>query len=122
MRLADLRTELVDRILVAELDGEIDLSNAAALGAEIDDRLANEVLGVVIDLTRVTYVDSAGIHVLFDLRHRLKSRGQEICLVVPPGSAIFRALEIAYVPRLVPVFESANAAIESISDIAGEGD
>ena len=116
MRLADLRIETVGRVVVARLEGEIDLSNATELGGVIADRVPNEALGLVIDLTKVGYVDSAGIHVLFDLRARLRNRGQEIALVVPPGAEIFEALRIAYLPGVVGVFDSLDSATDSIAD------
>ena len=116
MRLADLRIETVGRVVVARLDGEIDLSNATELGGVIADRVPNEALGLVIDLTKVDYVDSAGIHVLFELRAKLRNRGQEIALVVPPGAEIFEALRIAYLPGVVGVFDSLDSATESIAD------
>jgi anti-sigma B factor antagonist len=116
MRLADLSTETLDRLVVARLDGEIDLSNAVELGSMIASRVPNEALGLVIDLTKVDYVDSAGIHVLFELRERLKTRGQEIGLVVPRDADIFKALRVAYVPAAVAVFESVDAAAESINN------
>jgi hypothetical protein len=66
-------------------------------------------------------VDSAGIRVLFDLRESLRNRGQEIRLVVPPDAEILDALRIAFVPRVVGVFESLGAATESIADKARPG-
>ena len=41
------------------------------------------------------YLDSAGIHVMFDLRARPARRGQEMGLVVEPQSPIAAALEYA---------------------------
>ena len=120
MRLAELSTETVGRLVVAKIDGEIDLSNAAELGAVIASRVPNEALGLVIDLTKIEYVDSAGIHVLFELRDRLKTRGQEIRLVIPPGSRIFEALRLAHVAAVVPVFENLSAATEGIGDGSAE--
>jgi anti-anti-sigma factor len=115
MRLADLNIESVDRLVVARLDGEIDLSNAAGLAGVIANRVSNEALGLVIDLTNVYYLDSAGIHVLFELRDKLQTRGQEIRLVVPPDSQIFDALRFAYLPAAVPVLDSVEAAAKSIA-------
>jgi anti-anti-sigma factor len=113
MRLAELSVESVDRVVVARLEGEIDLSNAADLATAISIRVPNEAHLVVIDLTQVEYVDSAGIHVLFDLRNRLRTRGQELRLVVPPGAEIFEALRVAFVPEIVAVFASVDAATAS---------
>ncbi|MEV7038211.1 STAS domain-containing protein [Amycolatopsis sp. NPDC051061] len=52
-----------DRILT--VSGEIDMSNATDLGVALDrERAAGTAL--TVDLTGVTYVDSAGLAVLFD--------------------------------------------------------
>lgn len=52
-----------DRVL--SVTGEIDMSNAAEFGAALDRELAADA-AVTVDLTKVTYLDSAGISVLFD--------------------------------------------------------
>jgi anti-anti-sigma factor len=80
--------------LVARLTGEVDLSNAALVGEEIRSRVANHSLGVLVDLSGLTYLDSAGLEVLFDLRGRLESRRQELTIAVPVDSPIYRALEL----------------------------
>jgi anti-anti-sigma factor len=80
--------------LVARVTGEIDLSNAALVGEEIRARVANHSLGVVVDLSGLSYIDSAGLEVLFDLRRRLESRRQELTIEVPLDSPIYRALEL----------------------------
>jgi anti-sigma B factor antagonist len=115
MRLAELSVESVDRVVVARLEGEIDLSNAHDLGASIAGRVPNNALVLVIDLSDVDFVDSAGIHVLFDLRNRLRARSQELRLVVPGEAEIFHALRVAFVPSVVPVFDSLEAALGGAS-------
>ncbi|MEU8637129.1 STAS domain-containing protein [Amycolatopsis sp. NPDC048633] len=52
-----------DRILT--VTGEIDMSNAGEFGSALDRELA-AATALAVDLTGVTYVDSAGIAVLFD--------------------------------------------------------
>ncbi|WP_033262476.1 STAS domain-containing protein [Amycolatopsis vancoresmycina] len=52
-----------DRVLA--VTGEIDMSNAAEFGAALDRELAAGP-AVTVDLTGVTYLDSAGVAVLFD--------------------------------------------------------
>jgi anti-sigma B factor antagonist len=116
MSLAELDVELLDRVVVARLEGEIDLSNAGDLGAAIAARVPNDALGVVIDLRQVDYVDSAGIHVLFDLRDRLRTRGQELGIVLSPEAKIFEALRLAFVPSVVRVFDSLEAAAAGVSE------
>jgi anti-sigma B factor antagonist len=114
MRLADFTIELVDRIVVVRLVGEVDMSNAGELGSVISDRVTNEMLGLALDVTNLEYIDSAGIQLVFELRTQLKNRGQEMRLVVPAGATIAKTLQIVDIPRIVGVSESTQEAIESI--------
>jgi anti-anti-sigma factor len=114
MRLADIQTELVGRILVVRLSGEIDMSNAGELGSVVLQHVTNETLGLVLEMSDVAYVDSAGINTLFELRGQLRNRGQQLRLVVPPGAAIAGVLEIVDAPRAIGVCENTDAAIQSI--------
>jgi anti-sigma B factor antagonist len=114
MRLADFTIELVDRIVVVRLVGEVDMSNAGELGSVISDWVTNEMLGLALDVTNLEYIDSAGIQLVFELRTQLKNRGQEMRLVVPAGATIAKTLQIVDIPRIVGVSESTQEAIESI--------
>ncbi|MEU5262072.1 STAS domain-containing protein [Amycolatopsis sp. NPDC021455] len=64
-----------DRVLTAT--GEIDMSNATEFGAALDRELAART-AVTVDLTGVTYLDSAGVAVLFD-----RAGGHDLRLVAP---------------------------------------
>jgi anti-anti-sigma regulatory factor len=52
-QLAQLDLDEQSGITIATLDGEIDLSNAAELEMAISHAVANEALGLVVDLVRV---------------------------------------------------------------------
>jgi anti-sigma B factor antagonist len=111
---ADVRFETIGRVVVARLEGEIDMSNAAELRAAITGRVSSDALAVVLDLGGVDYLDSAGIHVVFELRESLARRGQEIRLVVPADSPVAPALHYADVPRTLGAAETVNAAIADV--------
>jgi anti-anti-sigma factor len=112
MSLADLETRTEDRVLVATINGEIDMSNAAGLGAAISRQMSNDSLGLVLDLTDVGYLDSAALQMLFELRSDLARRGQAMRLVVPPGATVMPALEMMNVPGTIGVAETPEAARE----------
>ncbi|WBB76054.1 STAS domain-containing protein [Micromonospora sp. WMMD1128] len=57
------------RVLIAV--GEIDLSNAASFAAALDDALRPDGKPLVVDLTEVEYLDSAGLAVLFPHAERI---------------------------------------------------
>ncbi|RSM40710.1 anti-sigma factor antagonist [Amycolatopsis balhimycina DSM 5908] len=82
-----------NRVLTAT--GEIDMSNAAEFGAALDRELAART-AVTLDLTGVTYLDSAGIAVLFD-----RADGHDLRLVAP--RLLDRVLRISGLPRVTKV-------------------
>ena len=114
--LADVTFETLEGVVVARLDGEVDMSNASELGAAITASIPSEARGLVLDLGDVGYVDSAGIHVLFELRERLTRRGQEIRLVLATDSPVATALEYAGVQSMLGVTATVQGAIEDLRE------
>jgi anti-anti-sigma factor len=110
----ELRIETADGVLVARLEGEIDLANADVVRSGLARAASNDIVGAVIDLSRTTYMDSAGINVLFHFRERLRVRGQELRLVVPPGSAAYDALRYAGVLEALALSDSVDAALAEL--------
>jgi len=114
--LADLRFETIDRVVVARVEGEIDMSNASELGTAITARVPGDAAAVVLDFGGVDYLDSAGIHVIFELRERMKRRGQAIRLVVTPDSPIAATLRYADVLGTIGATDSVPDAIAELRD------
>jgi anti-anti-sigma factor len=114
--LADVRFETVGGVVVARLEGEVDMSNADDLGAAITARVSSDALALVLDLAAVDYLDSAGIHVLFELRELLTRRGQQIRLVLGSDSPIATALEYAGVQHTLGAAATVHDAIEDLED------
>jgi anti-anti-sigma factor len=98
-------------VVVAQLSGEIDLSNARTIGAQTSAAMRNDAAGLVLDLTATTYLDSSGVHLVFDLAERLTSRQQRLVLVVPEGSRIRRVLDLVNVQAVVPVTTEQEQAV-----------
>jgi anti-sigma B factor antagonist len=119
VRLADLSADRRDGVVVARLEGEVDMSNAEELRNALVRNMTNEVFGLVLDLSEVKYFDSAGIHILFELREQLKNRGQQLRLVVPKGSPVGDTLRISGVGAVVVLDEELDSAIDGI-DRPGE--
>ena len=58
--------ELSDGLMT--ITGEVDMSSAPVLRRTID---AMQAVSPRLDLSRVTFIDSSGLHLLIDLRHEL---------------------------------------------------
>ena len=103
-----------DGIVVASLTGEIDLSNATEITDALLGSIPNEALGLVIDLSDVSYLDSAGVRMLAELDHRLGWRAQALRVVAPEASRSRRVLAIAGLERVLSLETSIDAARTSI--------
>jgi anti-anti-sigma factor len=108
--------EVEDGVVVAGISGEIDLSNAAEITDALLGGVPNEALGLVIDLSEVSYLDSAGVRMLAELDHRLGWRAQVLRVVAPEASRSRRVLEIAGLERVLSVDLTLDAARTSVHD------
>jgi anti-anti-sigma factor len=100
-------------VAVAAIEGEIDSSNVHEVGERLRALLTNRSTALVVDLTGTTYLDSAGINLLFELAGELTDRQQRLRLVVPASTPVLRMLTIAGLIGTVPTHETRAAALEA---------
>lgn len=75
------------------LVGDLDMASVAKAEAGLDDALAYHPRQLDIDLSRLAFCDSSGLHFLIDVTRRMKERGIELRLLDPsPGVARLFAL------------------------------
>jgi anti-sigma B factor antagonist len=115
VKLADVSFSDHARVVVARLTGEIDLSNADGIERAIAEATPNHALALILDVSALDYLDSAGIHLVYKLREQLRARGQSLRLVIPADSPANDALRLAGVSRNVDVAASLDAALEEFS-------
>lgn len=111
MSLADVQITLVPSALIAHVTGEVDMSNAEDVGTTVIKSTPNDAQGVVLDLSGVDYLDSAGIYVLYGMRASLKARGQALILVIPPTSPVLDSLRLAGAERPGEVAQGVDEAL-----------
>lgn len=106
------------RTSVVSLAGELDLSTIPA----VERRLFREIRsgrGVVIDLTRITFIDSSGIGMLIQAFRESEGSGW-LHIVIAPSSQVERVFTIAGVDRALPLFMDRAQAIETLSGVASD--
>jgi anti-sigma B factor antagonist/stage II sporulation protein AA (anti-sigma F factor antagonist) len=101
--LARVEGEQRGTICLVRVHGEIDLSNAHEVSSEIGVAMGQEARRLVVDLSDITYLDSAGVALLLRLAERLRSRRRELHLVAPRGSPVRRVLDFTGLPRVIPL-------------------
>jgi anti-anti-sigma factor len=101
-----------DNVVVAAITGEIDVSNAVALERSIAGEIDAEAAGLVLDLAGLVFMDSSGVHMLFQLARRLRGLRLGFALVLAQGSGPWRVLELSGSLEWVhPTEEAAIAAV-----------
>ncbi|HET6476973.1 MAG TPA: STAS domain-containing protein [Thermoleophilia bacterium] len=100
---------------VLELEGEFDVDTVPEI-----DRFLRRNLGplyhqdhLVVDLARTTFVDSSFVGFLVRLSAAQRAKRREL-LLVRPGGQVRRILGLVGLPNVVPVFESVEAAVDSL--------
>lgn len=109
--LAEVTLRPEGAVLVARIDGEIDLSNVESIRATLAGAVSHETELVVLDLTSTTYLDSTGVRLLFELAARLQNRRQQLRLVVADGALVGRVVELTQLDQRVPVDRSVADAL-----------
>lgn len=107
-------------VLTARITGEIDLSNASELEETIVDAVPNTALGMVVDLSGVEYLDSAGVRMLVHLVERFRWRQQVMRAAAPDGSRVRGVLSMAGADGVIPVDATVTEAREWIVAAADE--
>jgi len=120
MPLAEVRFEREDKTVVAVVTGEVDMSNAATIRLQIAEAVTPDDDAVVVDLSELEFIDSAGLHSMIELGTVLDERRQQLFLCVPKESQIGRAIEIIGLPRAVRVHGDRAEALEAARTSAME--
>lgn len=100
--------------------GDLDHDTAGELRAAIDEELAGRPANMALDLSDVSYIDSAGLTLLFDIMAKFSPPGW--LGVVNPNSSVRRLLEITGLPDrasfrvFADVHSAGKAVIESNPD------
>jgi anti-anti-sigma factor len=102
--------EAVRSLLIAELPGEIDVTNCDAAAAGL--LAAVSAPGVVIaDMTGTEYCDSSGMRMLLTVHDRAHASGSALRIAVRPGTGVARMMGLLGLYRVLSVYESVEAAL-----------
>ena len=110
LQLSTVELDRHDRIAIATVSGEVDLSNAATVRQRIAAFVTPDDEALLVDLTSVSFIDSAGLHALFDLEATLGERRQQFRLVVPSEGQVARTIGLIGMPRTIEVHPDRSAA------------
>ena len=107
-----------DGRVVATLAGDIDAGEVDRVNSQILAEVDNDVRVVLVDLTHVTYLDSSGIQLMFDLIRRFHAARQAVGIVVPESSPLSTLLKITHVHEACPVSPTVEECFQAIGNDA----
>jgi anti-sigma B factor antagonist len=95
---------------VLPLEGEIDLHVSPEVAASLRTLIATKPKQVVVDLSRVTYLDSSGLAVLIEGMQKLQEYGGKFALAGVQES-VQHILEIARLDQVFQIFPDVDSAL-----------
>jgi anti-sigma B factor antagonist len=113
-QLAEIRFDDRDGVLVAHLEGEIDLSNVEEIRESIFGRVSQETGALVLDLAATEYLDSTGVRLLFELTQRLHARRRQLRIVVTDEALVRRVILLTKLDDQVPIDKSVDDALTAL--------
>jgi anti-anti-sigma factor len=103
-------------VVIARLDGEIDLANTPTVSAAVLEAVPNDVVGLVIDLSGVRYIDSVAIRMLFNFVRSLHESRQGMAIAIPPDSPVRKLLKITHLDEATEFRDSIAEAVIALRE------
>jgi len=104
--------EVRDETLVVRVVGDLDIRSAGTFRDQVDEWfLASHHRRLVLNLGRITFLDSTGLGAILGRVRRVQAAGRQVVLV-PPGGVARTVLDVAALGRAVPIYRSERAALD----------
>lgn len=113
----ELRTD--EDVIVGRLVGDIDFGDTDPITSELLVATPNDALGLVLDLSELRYVDSAGVRMLFELARRLRVCRQRLGIALPEDSPIRRVVKITKLEEIVLLCASVAECVDGLREARG---
>jgi anti-sigma B factor antagonist len=104
----------IEGLAVVSISGSVDMLTAPGLADAIDTALAKKPSGLIVDLSKVEFLGSAGISVLMKTRDTLGETTQ-FC-VVADGPATHRPLTLLGINELMLLSRRLDDAVSKLTD------
>ena len=108
-----IKTESKNGLMVCRVEGEIDINCSPELKKVFDKLISQKTPKIVIELSKVTYVDSSGLATLVGILKNMRSYGGKMRLagMLPKVKSLF---EITKLDKLFEIMASEEDAIAGL--------
>jgi anti-sigma B factor antagonist len=105
-----VRIELKSGLTVCHVDGEIDINSSPQIKKSFDKLISQKTPKLVINLSKVTYVDSSGLATLVEILKNMKSYGGRMRLACM-SSKVKSLFEITKLEKLFEIMADEEIAV-----------
>lgn len=114
------RPEVTQGTHILEVCGEVELANATTLRETLTrfaDAAAQAGIAprIVLEMSRVGFLDSSGVGVLVGGYKRMRSQDGALAIAAP-HARVKRVLEIAGLMRALPIYDSVEEAVSAAAN------
>ena len=111
-----LTTSELDGVTVVQVEGELDKVGIDQARSSLDRLVGPGKL--VVDLDRVTFIDSAGLHALFGLARLAAPAGGSVALVVADECPTARVIGLVHLSDVMPVLPTVEDAVGALRQVS----
>ncbi len=105
--------ESVIRVVTVAPDDRIDTFNAPQLRSQLYELLESDSTHLVLDLSQVPFIDSAGLSVLVSALKRSRLAGGDLKVVWPEEEGARRIFHLTKLDRVFDMYDNAADAIRA---------
>lgn len=100
--------------LIVFLEGELDHHSAEQVRSKIDNRIQdNKEKYVILDFSKVSFMDSSGIGVVIGRYKTISSKGGKLC-IVNPAENVNKIFELSGLFKIINRYKTIGEAINNI--------
>ncbi len=116
----ELKLRKAGTIYVIDVNGEMDLYNAFKLKDLVRRMIDNKITSYILNLEKVSYMDSSGIGALLYVHSELKKRGLPLRIVGVAGS-VRKVIELTKLMEYFPIVADLGAALVQLKQKEEKG-
>jgi anti-anti-sigma factor len=88
--------------------GELDMRTTGQLVERLAEQRANGATDLIVDLTKLAFMDSSGLKALIDLHYRSRAEGWRLRMIPPQCDSAAMVLRVTGADKALPFTEATS--------------
>jgi anti-sigma B factor antagonist len=108
----DVRVSNLEQVTLVQVNGRVDGTNAGQLGSALAGQIDSGKTRIVLDLSSVEYMSSAGLREIVMAYKRVQRSAGDV-RIVQPSQRVMELLEVSGLDTVFRIFPSQSEAVGS---------